>query len=134
MYLERVKRWPCVPWWAALLVALHLGLVGVCTLISRDPRIEAPTLCLFRHLTGRPCPSCGTTRMVLALGRGELRTAIAFNPLVFVVTVAVLGVLILRIGFRRRLVWLTSPARRRLFTGGLVLAVLVNWLYLLAGT
>jgi hypothetical protein len=37
--------------------------------------------CPFKHLTGLPCLSCGTTRAALALLRGDVARAFAFNPL-----------------------------------------------------
>ena len=37
------------------------------------------TPCLFKLLTGIPCPACGSTRAVLALLRGE--DVLAYNPL-----------------------------------------------------
>jgi hypothetical protein len=40
-----------------------------------------PVLCLFRRITGVPCPSCGLTRSWQAAGHGRLRDAIAFHPL-----------------------------------------------------
>lgn len=44
--------------------------------------------CLFRGLAGLPCPTCGTTRAVLALVRLEPVEAMTLNPLA---TLAVLG-------------------------------------------
>jgi Protein of unknown function (DUF2752) len=38
-------------------------------------------VCLFRDLTGLPCPTCGTTHAALALAHLDLPGAIAFNPL-----------------------------------------------------
>ncbi len=40
----------------------------------------APTLCLFKKLTGLPCPSCGTTRSLLALIDGHLVDSLLINP------------------------------------------------------
>jgi hypothetical protein len=39
------------------------------------------TLCLFKNMTGFPCPSCGTTRAILLLLQGEPIQSIAMNPL-----------------------------------------------------
>lgn len=38
--------------------------------------------CPLRTFTGFPCPTCGTTRAVLALARGDVPGAILMNPLV----------------------------------------------------
>lgn len=37
--------------------------------------------CIFREVTGIPCPSCGTTRGVLALMDGRVLDALALNPM-----------------------------------------------------
>jgi hypothetical protein len=38
-------------------------------------------LCGFHWLTGRPCPLCGLTRAMFALGKGHWMEAIHFNVL-----------------------------------------------------
>lgn len=40
-------------------------------------------LCLFRQVTGIPCPSCGTTHSVLSIFRGDYRQALNENILGF---------------------------------------------------
>ena len=40
--------------------------------------------CLFHSLTGIECPGCGITRMLLALTRLDLRTALSANAFLFV--------------------------------------------------
>ena len=129
--MERTGRWPRVPWWAVALLAVYLALVTVYVLVTQAQGRTAPPLCILKRLTGVPCPTCGTTRMFLAAGRGDWSAAIAANPLVSLVTVVAAALLLLRIAFRRRVVWINSPTDRRLCTVAIVLAVLVNWLYLL---
>jgi Protein of unknown function (DUF2752) len=46
------------------------------------------TLCLFRELTGLPCPFCGGTTAAAALGHGHLGAALAASPLAVGVFVA----------------------------------------------
>lgn len=41
-----------------------------------------PVVCPFHAMTGWPCPTCGATRAVLALARGEFVAALRLNPLV----------------------------------------------------
>lgn len=52
---------------AVLLAAVHL---------PWRPR----TLCLFRAVTGLPCPFCGGTTAVVRLGQGDLRGALGASP------------------------------------------------------
>lgn len=132
MRVERITRWVGVPWWAVALVGLQFLLVGAYVGMAHAMGIDAPTTCPLRSLTGIPCPTCGSTRMVLALGQGNLAGAIAYNPLMFLVTIAGLGWLVLRFAFRRRIVWALSPTRLRLAIAALIVAVLANWAYLLA--
>jgi len=47
--------------------------------------------CPFRALTGIACPTCGGTRALLAAARGDLGTALQFNPLVGLVTTGLLA-------------------------------------------
>ncbi len=131
MRIERVERWPAVPGWAVLLGGVYLSLVGLWTWAGRNEMGDRPTVCMFRRVTGRPCPTCGTTRLVIAAGTGKLHKAAAHNPFVFALAVVGLALLAMRVGFRRRVVWITSPVSRRIVTATLLLALLANWLYLL---
>jgi len=40
-----------------------------------------PSLCLFYHLTGLPCPGCGLTRSFVFLGHGHFVEALHWHPL-----------------------------------------------------
>jgi len=42
---------------------------------------SVPTVCLFKEVTGLPCPSCGTTRSIELLLQGNLPGALGTNPL-----------------------------------------------------
>lgn len=48
------------------------------------------TVCLFKNITGVPCPSCGMTRAFLFLGHGQIAKAAALNPLALPVAVLLL--------------------------------------------
>ena len=54
--------------WAALAHAMP----------SDDP---AFTLCLFRRMTHHDCPTCGMTRALALLARGDVRGSLARHPL-----------------------------------------------------
>ena len=44
--------------------------------------------CLFRQWVGVPCPTCGATRAILALGRLDVAAAVAVNPLACAIVVS----------------------------------------------
>ncbi len=46
--------------------------------------------CVFRTLTGFPCPTCGSTRSLVFLSRGDLYSALAMNPLIAACAIAAL--------------------------------------------
>jgi hypothetical protein len=119
-------RVPRVPWWS---VALVLGwgafLVAKAWL---DQRGAAPfVLCQFHRVTGRPCPTCGSTRAVLAFARGEPLEALAWNPLVALGLAAIGAWLAFRALTGTRLVLDSDRGGRiLLWTTGL-LALALNW-------
>jgi hypothetical protein len=39
------------------------------------------TVCLLKHVTNIPCPSCGSTRAVVSLLHGNFITALTTNPM-----------------------------------------------------
>ena len=41
---------------------------------------EAPVLCPFRRMTGRPCPACGLSRSCQAVAHGRLVEAFELHP------------------------------------------------------
>lgn len=64
------------------ILGVVLVLVGLVA-YALYPYVErAPTLCLFRMVTGQPCPSCGMTRATCALVHGEWAKAMRYHPLV----------------------------------------------------
>jgi hypothetical protein len=92
--------------------------------------------CGLRTLTGIPCLACGGTRSLMALSRGEIVEAAAFNPLVFLGAVAItvwLAVVLWRMArglpARRRARW--SRARVVLVVTGSIALAAANWAYLI---
>ena len=56
--------------------------------------------CPFRHVTGVNCPFCGMTRATIALGRGDVRGALAFHPLAPLVLAGLVALLALIVAGR----------------------------------
>jgi hypothetical protein len=100
-------------------------------------RQELPGVCLFKHATTLPCPSCGSTRSVLHILHGDPGRALYWNPLGFILLIGLIIAPVwiahdllrrknsLHISFRRMEIWLKKwwialPA---------VILVLSNWIW-----
>jgi phosphatidylserine synthase len=58
-------------------VGLAAAVCGATILATVGPLTVA---CPFKHLSGLPCPTCGSTRAVMALLEGEWSDALWLNP------------------------------------------------------
>lgn len=70
---------------------------------------SVPVFCFFKNLTGYPCPSCGVTRSVSQLFRGNFLEAIYINPiglLVFIIITIVPIWIIVDLGLKKASFWL----------------------------
>ena len=109
-----------------LLAAAAVGLLR----LDRIPL----TLCVFKGLTGLPCPTCGSTRALGRLFALDFAGALGMNPFTTLVAVVVgaWAVADLALLPRRRALGLEVPKRLgfALRAGALVL-FLANWVYLI---
>jgi hypothetical protein len=48
------------------------------------------SVCMIKNATGYACPSCGTTRAVQALFKGDLKGSLFFNPFGLIVSFSML--------------------------------------------
>jgi len=62
---------------------LCVGALGAVALgAATDARPSGDlTLCPFRLATGLPCPFCGLTHSLLALGQGEIDDSVRYSPI-----------------------------------------------------
>lgn len=110
-----------------VVAAVTVGLLG----LDRLPL----TFCVFKGMSGLPCPTCGSTRVVARLFDLDLAGAVAMNPFTTLVAVVIAAwaiadlVLLPR---RRSLRVGLSPLAVRWLRGVAFAAFLANWVYLLA--
>ncbi|MBN1623217.1 MAG: DUF2752 domain-containing protein [Clostridia bacterium] len=82
MDIRKIKKH--IPFFLAILViVLFLLLASV-------------DLCLFRRLTGLPCPSCGMTRAYISLFKGNIANAFFMHPLFPLVPVIMILLIVSR--------------------------------------
>lgn len=71
-------------WRHRLLLAAPFAAVAL--LAAFTPTDDGPTVCVFALCTGTACPGCGLTRAAAHLIRGDFGAALAYHPLVPLIT------------------------------------------------
>jgi len=129
----RLRARPGAPPLGAILGGI--GLVGglAVSLLHLD-RLPF-SVCVFKNITGLPCPTCGSTRAVGRLFALDFAGAVAMNPLTSlgaaVIAVWAIGDLLLL--FRGRALAIeVEPRLAARLRIAFVLAFLLDWIYLLA--
>jgi len=93
------------------------------------------TLCVFKGLTGLPCPTCGSTRALGRLFALDFAAALAMNPFT-TLAAAVVGAWALAdlvlLPSRRSLDVSVSPRLGLVLRVGALVLFLANWVYLMA--
>lgn len=90
--------------------------------------------CVFKEITGVPCPTCGSTRLVGHFFRLDFTESLLSNPLLFLAGAAAsvwfaYGFYMLFSG-RKIKITFTRGERRFLLWSGVILFIL-NWVYLI---
>jgi hypothetical protein len=114
-------------WLAAALSALALRPVW----LAIAPRLPG---CVFRSITGIPCPGCGSTRAASAMLQGDLAASLVSNPL------AASAGLVFVVGAPLAALWVLARGPMVDISGTIpvwgrwliAVVLLVNWIYLIA--
>ncbi|MCX6227509.1 MAG: DUF2752 domain-containing protein [Bacteroidia bacterium] len=123
-------------------VVLAAGLIGYLWLAGNlflEPSGggKAIHFCLFKSLTGLPCPACGTTRAVTALVKLKPVESIAINPL-GLINAALLIICPLWVAFdlltRKRTFYerykkAESVLKKQKVFFPLILLIVINWIW-----
>jgi hypothetical protein len=72
----------------------YLGIIlilisGYFFLYNFSDSIEGHTVCLFKNVTGVPCPACGSTRATIQLLHGEFLNSFLINPFGILTTILI---------------------------------------------
>jgi len=91
--------------------------------------------CIFKGLTGLPCPTCGSTRSVVHLSHGDVSASLFTNPLtasVFIAAALFFGYSVVTLLFPIPRLVLSLSEREKTWSRGIAAAlVLTNWIYLI---
>lgn len=104
-------------------------------LFNKTAIIYSP--CLIKNATGVPCPSCGTTRSLAALMRGDFGGALFWNPIGLLLAVAAVvfpAWILLDFWRRKNSFWLFYQHAERLFQKPLIAylaiaLIIANWIW-----
>lgn len=94
-------------------------------------------VCMFKNVTGIPCPSCGSTRAVALLLHAQFKAAFLMNPigiaLAFLMVFVPIGLLSDRLQNKKQLYTLYSKAetllRKPVFAIAFFALVGANWIW-----
>lgn len=91
--------------------------------------------CVFRGMSGIPCPTCGATRAFLSMATGNFLDAVTMNPLVVIlVSAAIVSCLYSVVSLfcsMRRITFFPSEREKDGMRITAVMIVLLNWGYVL---
>ena len=83
------KKWL----YTLVIVSCLAGVLWACWNVTHYTPINVASgadVCLFRRVTGIPCPSCGSTRAILHISRLEFREALYTNPIGFLLAAGII--------------------------------------------
>ena len=99
--------------------------------------LQTPSVCIIKNVTGYPCPSCGTTRAVELLSKGEIAHSIQQNPIGILVGFCMLvfpfwigyDVLKNKASFHQFYIKTENLLRKPTIALPLILLVILNWIW-----
>lgn len=94
-------------------------------------------VCLIKHVTNIPCPSCGSTRSVLSLFHGNFKQAIYWNPLgiLLVLIMIIVPIWIIFDYFAKKETLLKAYLKTETFLKNkkialpLIMMMMINWIW-----
>ena len=77
--------------YSILFIACLAGYIWLYFSITKNITVnKSVDVCLIKHVTNIPCPSCGSTRSVISLTKGDFIGALKFNPIGYLVAIIML--------------------------------------------
>jgi hypothetical protein len=104
---------------------------------SKDLSNDDKSICLIKQVTGLPCPSCGATRSIILLVKGDYKDAMFYNPIGIILLIIMISAPVwIAVDYFRNKESLfqfyqkaEKVIRRKQFAIPAVLLVLTNWMW-----
>jgi hypothetical protein len=91
--------------------------------------------CVFKGLTGVPCPTCGSTRSMVHLAHGDVMSAVAMNPLTALSMITALAYfiasIIMLVYDLPRVRYILSNREKNVMRMAAVMMLVMQWVYLI---
>jgi hypothetical protein len=108
-----------------LLIACLAGYVWLYYSITNNiTEKKSVEVCLIKHVTNIPCPSCGSSRSVISLIKGDFIGALNFNPIGYLVAIIMLIAPIFDFYLK-----IETYLKRPKIAIPLILLVIINWIW-----
>lgn len=124
--------------YSILFISCIAGYIWLCfSLTNIETNSEAFDVCLIKHITNIPCPSCGSTRSIISLTKGNFFEALCINPMGFIVAVIMFSAplwIIFDIATRQKTLFdfylkIETYLKRPRYSIPLILLVVINWIW-----
>lgn len=74
-----------------LLIACLAGYIWLYFSLTKNiTESKSFEVCLIKYVTNIPCPSCGSSRSIISLTKGDFNGALNFNPIGYLVAIIML--------------------------------------------
>lgn len=124
--------------YSILLTACVAGYIWlIYNILSNETDNNSVEVCLIKHVTNIPCPSCGSTRAIVSLSKGNFVEAFNLNPIGYIVALIMLIApiwIIVDLVLRKNSLFLCyqkieSHLKKPKYAIPLILLVIINWIW-----
>lgn len=123
--------------YSMLFIACLAGYVYIYVSLIANETHKSFDVCLVKHATTLPCPSCGSTRAIILLTKGDFVEALRINPLGYVVALIMFlapSWIALDMATKRKTLFdfyrrIEIYLRRPYYAIPLIGLVLINWIW-----
>ncbi len=124
--------------YSILLVSCLAGYVWLYIAITVNlTEKKSVEVCLMKHATNIPCPSCGSTRSVVSLIHGEFIDALLINPLGYIVATIMLMMpiwILIDLVYKKETLYklyqkMEVYLKKPQFAIPLIVLIIINWIW-----